>query len=112
MDRRRSVASCIAMATSWGAPGRGYQVVSTEGNRVGKAPRYTFHWKGVPSAFHGAFRRETRPWRWVAAVERPIQMAPHGRGTPTRGEGLAGVYKGGKSEVVLLPDPPSAIHAR
>ncbi len=87
---------------------RGYQV-EYGGNRVG-APRYT-SMEGT-KRLHGAFRRETRPWRWVAAVERPIQMAPHGRGTPTRGEGLAGVYKGGKSEVVLLPDPPSAIHAR
>lgn len=104
MDRRRSVASCIAMAGCQGAPGRGYQVGVTLGNRVGKAPQYTFHLEGVPSALHGAFRRETRPWRWVAAVEPPLQMVTHGRGPPTDGKPLAGVREGGKSEVVLLPD--------
>lgn len=74
-------------ATSQGAPGRGYQVVSTEGNRVGKAPQYTFHVEGVPSALHGAFRRET-------AVEPPLQMVTHGRGTPTRREASGGRARG------------------
>ena len=104
MDRRRSVASCIAMATSQGAPDRGYQVGVTLGNRVGKAPQYTFHLEGVPSAVCGAFRRETRPWRWVAAVERHCRWSPTGAVLPPDGKPLAGVHEGGKSEVVLLPD--------
>lgn len=108
MDRRRSVASCIAMATSWGAPGRGYQVVSTEGNRVGKAPQYTFHLEGVPSAVCGAFRQETRPWRWVAAVEPPLQMVtPRARSSHPTGSPWRAYARAGRVRLFSFPiDPP------
>lgn len=82
-------------ATSQGAPGRGYQVVSTEGNRVGKAPQYTFHVEGVPSAVCGAFRRELdRGAGWLLPSSPPLQMVTHGRGPPTRREASGGRARG------------------